>query len=325
MKFLLGLCQMQVGLDKAANVDKAEAMIREAVRRGAQVVSLPEIFNCPYSNKYFRDYAEEAGGPTYRRLQALAKELSIVLVGGSIPEWEPAAADTAGQAAATTGEAAADNMADQAAAGTAPQKAAADHAAGRVYNTSFAFGPDGALLARHRKVHLFDVDVENGISIRESDTISPGDQCTTFDTPYGRFGLAICYDVRFPEIFRSMALAGAKLVILPAAFSYATGMAHWEITLRTRALDNQVFVAAVSPSRDPESPYLAYGHSCVTTPWGDFAGRLDHREGILVGEVDLDYVETVKKQLPLLAHRKPALYRAWEEQQTTFQVPCKGV
>lgn len=300
MKFLLGLCQMQVGLDKAANVDRAEAMAREAVRRGAQVVSLPEIFNCPYSNKYFRDYAEEAGGPTYRRLQALAAELSIVLVGGSIPEWVPAGTEEAGQAPST------------AAAG--PQKAAADRAAGRVYNTSFAFGPDGTLLARHRKVHLFDVDVENGISIRESDTISPGDQCTTFDTPYGRFGLAICYDVRFPEIFRSMALAGAKLVILPAAFSYATGMAHWDITLRTRALDNQVFVAAVSPSRDPESPYLAYGHSCIASPWGDFTGRLDHREGILVGEIDLDYVEQVKKQLPLLAHRKPALYQTWEEQ-----------
>lgn len=273
MKFVMGLCQMKVGIDKKSNLAKAEAMVREAAARGADVVSLPEIFNCPYANKYFREYAEDREGETTTILSDLAKELGIYLIGGSIPEIEE----------------------------------------GKVYNTCFVFDRSGSIIARHRKVHLFDVDVENGISIRESDTITPGEDLTLFDTEYGRFGIAICYDIRFPELFRSLALAGAKMVILPAAFSFATGIAHWDITLRTRALDNQFYLAAVSPARDPDSPYLAYGHSCIATPWGEFSAKTDHRESILIGEVDLDYVDQIRNQLPLLAHRKPELYANWSK------------
>lgn len=289
MKFVMGLCQMKVGIDKKSNLAKAEAMVREAAARGANVVSLPEIFNCPYANKYFREYAEDRNGETTSMLSALAKELGIYLIGGSIPEIEEGGASKEGEAGEVGG------------AGKE----------GKVYNTCFVFDREGNVIARHRKVHLFDVDVENGIRIRESDTITPGEDLTVFDTEYGRFGIAICYDIRFPELFRSLALAGAKMVILPAAFSFATGIAHWDITLRTRALDNQFYLAAVSPARDPESPYLAYGHSCIATPWGEFSAKTDHRETILIGEVDLDYVNQIRNQLPLLAHRKPELYARW--------------
>ncbi|PKM84884.1 MAG: carbon-nitrogen hydrolase [Firmicutes bacterium HGW-Firmicutes-11] len=289
MKFVMGLCQMKVGIDKKSNLAKAEAMVREAAARGANVVSLPEIFNCPYANKYFREYAEDRNGETTSILSSLAKELGIYLIGGSIPEIEDGDASKDGDAGAES-----DAVKEP-----------------RVYNTCFVFDRSGSIIARHRKVHLFDVDVENGIRIRESDTITPGEDLTVFDTEYGRFGVAICYDIRFPELFRSLALAGAKMVILPAAFSFATGIAHWDITLRTRALDNQFYLAAVSPARDPESPYLAYGHSCIATPWGEFSAKTDHRESILIGEVDLDYVDQIRKQLPLLVHRKPELYATW--------------
>lgn len=268
MKFRLALIQMKVTGDKRKDLQRAETMLREAADRGAQVLALPEMFNCPYVSKSFPEYAEEADGPTVRRLSALAKELSVVLVGGSIPEKED----------------------------------------GKVYNTCFIFGPDGSLLGKHRKVHLFDVDVKGGVYMKESDTLSAGDQITVVDTPYGKLGVAICYDCRFPEMIRKMALQGASLVLLPAAFNMTTGPAHWELIMRMRALDNQIYFAAISSARNLESPYIAYGHSCLVTPWGEFCAKADFRECIIYGEVDTEYTESIRQQLPLLQHRRPELY-----------------
>lgn len=270
MKYRLALCQMYVVKEKQENLKKAEAMIREAAANGAQMIALPEIFNCPYSNKFFREYAETPQGPTVTLLSSLAKELSVYLIGGSIPEKEH-------------------NL---------------------VYNSSFIFDRQGKLLGRHRKVHLFDIDLKGGVSMRESDTLTPGESMTVVETEYGKIGVAICYDVRFPELIRNMTLAGARLVVLPAAFTVATGASHWEITMRTRALDNQIYFAAVSPARDPNSQYYqAYGHSCIVNPWGEFCGRIDTRETILYGEIDYEYQEQIRSQLPLLKHRRPDLYQ----------------
>lgn len=179
----------------------------------------------------------------------------------------------------------------------------------KVYNTSFSFDREGNLIGKHRKVHLFDIDVKGGIRFMESDTLTPGQDVTIIDTEYCKIGVAICYDVRFPELSRKMALEGAKVIVLPAAFNLTTGPAHWDLTMRARALDNQVYFAAVSPARDMEGPYQAYGSSCIVTPWGEFSGKADEKETIVYGEIDLDYVDSVRDQLPLLKHRREEIYK----------------
>lgn len=268
MTFQLALCQMKVGMDKKQNLIKAEAMIREAAGSGAKVVALPEMFNCPYSNRYFGEYAEEGEGETVQFLSSLAKALKIYLIGGSIPEREK------------------------------------DH----VYNTSYSFNKEGDIIGKHRKIHLFDIDVKGGVQFKESETLTSGETTTVFDTEFCKIGVAICYDARFPELFRKMTLSGAKLIVLPGAFNMTTGPAHWELTMRARALDNQIYFAAVSPARDTEGPYQAYANSCIASPWGEFCGKTDARESIVYAKIDLDYVEEIRNQLPLLKQRRPECY-----------------
>ncbi len=266
--FTLALCQMNVGTDKTQNIQKADQMIREAAKGGANIVSLPEIFNCPYSNKHFREFAEDKNGETVNFMHTISRELNLYLVGGSIPEID-------------------DDF---------------------IYNTSYIFNPKGEIIGKHRKVHLFDIQVKGGISFQESLTLTAGNSSTVVDTEFGKIGVAICYDVRFPELFRKMTLEGAKLIILPAAFNMTTGPAHWELTMRARALDNQVYFAAASPARDVNSPYVAYGNSCVVSPWGEFCAKTDWKETVLYANIDFDYVNDIRDQLPLLKHRKPECY-----------------
>jgi predicted amidohydrolase len=142
----------------------------------------------------------------------------------------------------------------------------------------------------------------------ESETLSAGDRKTVFDTEFGRIGVAICYDVRFPELFASMTADGARLIVLPGAFTVPTGAAHWELLMRARALDNQIYFAACSPARDLQAPYHAYGHSCIVTPWGDFCGKTDVNESIVYGDIDLDYLESIREQIPIRSQRRPELY-----------------
>lgn len=170
----LGLCQMKVTADKAENLRTAEEAIRTASRQGAELVLLPEMFNCPYENACFPVYAEPAGGETWQFLSRIAKELGIYLAGGSVPERE--------------GDA--------------------------IYNTCYLFSPQGEELARHRKVHLFDIDVPGGQRFMESDTLTAGDQITVVDTPLGKLGIAICFDIRFSELFRVMGDKGAQLILI---------------------------------------------------------------------------------------------------------------
>lgn len=265
----LALCQMNVVMNKEDNVKKACEMIREAASKGADIISLPEMFCCPYANKYFREYGEAADGETVKTLSELAAELGIYLIGGSIPELKD----------------------------------------GNVYNTSFIFNRKGEVIGTHRKVHLFDIDVEGGIRFMESDTLTAGRDITVFDTEFCKVGVAICYDVRFPELSRLMALEGAELIVLPAAFNMTTGPAHWDLSMRMRALDNQVYFAAASPARDMDGVYQAYGNSCVADPWGEFAAHADEKEGILYCDIDLEKVGKIRNQLPLLKHRREDIYK----------------
>lgn len=265
----IALCQMLVTADKQANLNHASANLQEAATRGAQLVVLPEMFNCPYDIHCFSDYAEEIpSGETTAHLSKLARTHGLFLVGGSIPELSD----------------------------------------GLLYNTSVVFNPLGEIIARHRKAHLFDVRVKNGIEFTESLVLSPGNSATLFETPWGKIGLEICYDIRFPELTRKMAKNGARVVIVPAAFNMTTGPLHWELLFSSRALDNQIFMLGASPARDSKASYVAYGHSLVTNPWGKVLGQLDEEPGILMVELDLNQVEEVREALPISKQRREDLY-----------------
>ena len=264
----LGLCQMKVTADKAENLRTAEEAIRTAARQGAELVLLPEMFNCPYENACFPVYAEPAGGETWQFLSRIAKELGIYLAGGSVPERE--------------GDA--------------------------IYNTCYLFSPQGEELARHRKVHLFDIDVPGGQRFMESDTLTAGDQITVVDTPLGKLGIAICFDIRFSELFRVMGDKGAQLILIPAAFNMTTGPAHWELLLRQRAVDNQCFTVGAAPARDEAASYVAWGHSLVCDPWGTVLHECGSGEETAVVDLDLSRVDAVRQQLPILSARRTDIY-----------------
>ena len=234
----------------------------------ADMVILPEMFCCPYDNGCFRAYGEAAGGAAYQMLSRAAAENHLWVVGGSIPELD----------------------------------------GGRVYNTSYVFAPDGRCAARHRKIHLFDIDVDGGQRFRESDTLTAGDDVTVFDTPWGKMGLCICFDLRFQELSRLMTLAGAQVLLVPAAFNMTTGPAHWELLFRQRAVDNQLFTVGVSPARDEAASYVAWGHSIVCDPWGAVLHQCGAGEEVAVTELDMAQVSAVRRQLPILSARRTDIY-----------------
>lgn len=269
MDLSLALLQMIGSIKKDESIKKADKMIRQASKNGANLIVLPEMWNCPYSSQYFKAYGESEKGKTFNFMASIAKEEGVYLVGGSIPEF----------------------------------------ADGKVFNTSFFFDPKGVLIGKHRKAHLFDIDIPGRVTFIESETLTAGDKTTVVDTKFGKIGLAICYDIRFPEIFRNMALLGAEIIVLPAAFSVPTGEAHWEISLRARALDNQVYLLACSPARDDDGVYQAYGSSAIIDPWGKIIEMAKTEETIVYGNIDLNRVEEVRSQLPLLKHRRPELYK----------------
>ena len=261
--------QMTVPEQPDEALRRAEAGCIEAKRLGADLLTLPEMFCCPYETAKFPLYAEEAGGPVYRRCAELARSYGIYLSAGSMPER-----------------------------GTD----------GRVFNTACVFDRDGRVLAKHRKMHLFDIDVAGGQSFRESDTLSAGDAVTVFDTEFGRMGLCVCYDFRFPEMARLMALKGARLLLVPAAFNLTTGPKHWELMFRAQAMFNQIFALGTAPARDPAAGYQSWGHSIAVDPWGAVIAQLDEREGSQLVELDLAETDTVREQIPLLCHRRTDVY-----------------
>ena len=270
MQIKAALCQMEVVDDKAANLQKAAQMLKNAADAGCILAVLPEMFNCPYEVVKFDAYSETwPEGETFRMLSEAAKKNGLTVVGGSLPEKYH----------------------------------------GNIYNTSFVFGPDGELLARHRKMHLFDVDIPGGTVFRESSVLSAGRQVTLVESGELVFGLGICYDMRFPELARAMTLKGAKLLIYPGAFGPETGPAHWELTLRARAVDNQVFTLGVSPATTQGAAYQAYGNSLAVDPWGRVLAKANRAEALLVVELDLGEIAKVRRELPLLEHRRPLCYQ----------------
>lgn len=265
----VGLIQMRVAEFKQANLKAAADWIDECARQGAQIICLPEMFTCPYETRNFPRYAERQGGPGWHILAQAARRNRVTLVGGSMPEVDDG---------------------------------------GEIYNTCYIFNREGKQIGKHRKVHMFDIDIQGGQSFRESETLTPGDHWTVVDAETCRLGVSVCYDLRFPELARKMVLDGAQVFIIPGAFNMTTGPAHWEILFRARAVDNQVYTLGCAPARDTSASYVSYGNSLVVTPWGEVTHRLGEEEGLLIADLDLDLVEKVRAELPLLKQRRTDLY-----------------
>lgn len=269
-RFKAAAVQMGTGPDKMENVREAVRRIRALREQRPDFVVLPEMFCCPYQSSNFPVYAEMEGGEAWQAMADCAGECGVYLIAGSMPERD--------------GE-------------------------GRIFNTSYIFDRKGRQIGKHRKVHLFDINVQGGQSFKESDTLTAGDRDTVFETEFGTMGVMICYDIRFPEMARLTVDDGAKMIFVPAAFNMTTGPAHWELSFRARALDNQIYMMGCAPKRDAAGVYVSWGHSILTNPWGEVAGQLDEKDGVLMAQIDLDQEEQVRRQLPLLAHRRGDLYR----------------
>jgi deaminated glutathione amidase len=266
MKFLVAAIQMLAADDKAANLAEAERWVRRAVSDGARVVALPEVFIWRGPKQLERSSAEPIPGPTTVRLAALARELGVHLLGGSILEEIPGS--------------------------------------NKAYNTSLLFSSQGEMIASYRKIHLFDVDLGNGVTARESETREYGSAVVVAETDLCPMGLTICYDLRFPELYRALSLKGAQLICVPSAFTAYTGQAHWEALLRARAIENQVYIVAPDQfGKNPES-FDTYGHSMIVDPWGKILAELANGPGTVAAEIDLDYLAKVRAELPALTHRK---------------------
>ncbi|KAK8187542.1 carbon-nitrogen hydrolase [Phyllosticta capitalensis] len=281
----LALVQLATGASKAANLASARTKVLEAAQKhGARIVVLPECFNSPYGTKYFPSYAEPLRpvppppdtAPSWHALSAIAKEANVYLIGGSIPERDTS-----------------DPSSDKP----------------KLYNTSLVFSPSGEQLAAHRKVHLFDIDIPGGITFRESDALSPGNKITLVDLPdVGTMAVAICYDVRFPELATIAARRGAFLLVYPGAFNTTTGPLHWELLGRARAVDNQVYVALCSPARDEEAEYRAWGHSMVIDPQAVVLGQAGVGEETVVVELRPERIEEVRRGIPVGEQRRFDVY-----------------
>lgn len=285
MKMKIAILQTKVFAEKEKNIRQLEEILASGKTQGADLVTLPEMFACPYETGNFPLYAEAEGGPSWQALSSLAKKYGIYLSAGSMPEAVKAES-----------------------AKPKSVKAESPSEKDRVYNTAYVFDREGKQIGKHRKAHLFDINVEGGQCFKESDTLSPGEWIGCFDTEFGKIGLCICYDFRFPETARLMALDGAKVILVPAAFNMTTGPAHWELMFRQRAVESQCYVIGTAPARDPDSSYISWGHSIAVDPWGTILTQMDEKEGIRIIEIDLDYADKVRRELPLLAHRRTDLY-----------------
>ncbi|KAK2609288.1 Omega-amidase nit3 [Conoideocrella luteorostrata] len=293
----LACIQLASGPDKAANLKHAASQVRQAASNGSNIIILPECFNSPYGCQFFPDYAEtlslpssvpptEEQSPSYHALSSMAADNKIYLIGGSIPELCPNSK--------------------------------------KYFNTSLTFGPDGKLLGTHRKVHLFDIDIPGKITFKESDVLSPGNKVTLIDLPeYGTIAVAICYDVRFPELATIAARKGAFALIYPGAFNLTTGALHWKLLAQSRAVDNQIYVAMCSPARDMSASYNAWGHSMIVDPMAKVLVEAEETEAIIETELEGGVIAETRKNIPLSTQRRFDVYPDVSEGTVQFKEPSR--
>lgn len=295
--FKIALLQTKVFLNKFRTLEHVQDCLEEAITNGAKVCVLPECFNSLYRRDRLIENAEDFNDPIIKTpslnlLRDYARRYEIYIL-GSLPEkthifgqfFKPKSA---------FGSAFGSHLLPM-----------------RLYNTGFAFNPEGQMIAKHRKVHLFDIDIPNKITYKESETFKSGDSITVFPTVFCQMGLAVCYDLRFPELAILMRGMGAKVLCYPGAFNTVTGPLHWELLLRGRAVDNQCYVIGCSPARYEEdtSYYQAWGNSMIVDPMGKImAQATGHENDIVYGEINLEFLEEVRKELPYLSQRRLDMY-----------------
>ncbi|KAK8865697.1 hypothetical protein IAR55_000842 [Kwoniella newhampshirensis] len=286
--FRLALLQLgSLTANKQSNITIARSAVQAAASSvpKPQLIVLPEIWNSPYAVSSFREYSEkvpevgtmyrkevgeEEEGETVKAMREMARSSGCWLIGGSIPQREEST----------------DN----------------------IYNTCTVYDPEGTLVAVHQKVHLFDIDIPGRQTFKESDTLTGGKTLTTFDTPFGKIGLGICYDIRFPEMAQIAARQGCVAMIYPAAFNITTGPMHWTLLQRARAVDNQIYIAMCSPARHPEASYQAYGHSSVVNPLGEVIVEAGHEPTTIYADVDTELLATTRRGLPVTIQRRFDVY-----------------
>jgi predicted amidohydrolase len=261
--------QLNATADREANLASADRLVRDAATRGAQLVVLPEKWPLLGGGAQLRDGAEPIDGPAISWARACARELAIELVAGSFAER-------------TTD--------------------------GRIHNTSLHISPGGEIRAAYRKIHMFDVTID-GIAYRESEHEDPGEEIVLSRTDDGlELGLTVCYDLRFPELYRILALRGARVLVVPAAFTLATTRDHWETLLRARAIENQAFVIAANQIGENEPGHRSGGRSMIVDPWGVVLAQAPDGVGVIVADLDLARLDAIRESLPSLANRRPAAY-----------------
>ncbi|XP_014210274.1 omega-amidase NIT2 [Copidosoma floridanum] len=265
----IALAQLSVSADKETNINKAISFIDKAKQQRADLIVLPECFNSPYGTDHFPKYAEVIpSGDTCLALSSAAKKNEIYVIGGTIPEKD----------------------------------------GDKLYNTCTVWNPMGELVVKHRKMHLFDIDIKDKITFRESDVLSAGNSLNSFEVKGCKIGLGVCYDIRFEEMARLYRNQGCHMLVYPAAFNMTTGPLHWSLLQRARANDCQVYVACVSPARAEGPGYIAWGHTQLTSPWAEVLAELDAIEDMIVKDIDLKVVDEVRAQIPVSQQRRTDLY-----------------
>lgn len=264
--FLAAAIQLNTTEDLERNMNMALELIDRAADRGAELVALPENVDLIAPHGVRLEAAVELDGPLVEQFRERARRHRIWLLAGSIGERSPIA--------------------------------------NRARNTSLLLDPNGQTRAVYRKIHLFDVDLEDGTSIRESSQVEPGAEVVVADSPFGRIGLSICYDLRFPELYRELAERGAEIVMIPSAFTLHTGKDHWEVLVRARAIENGCWVIAPAQTGRHSKKRASYGNTMIVDPWGAVVARCTEGPGLCVAEIDPERVRSVRKSLPVLQHRR---------------------
>ena len=264
--FLVAAAQMTSTADRARNLDVALRLVAEAADRGALLVGLPENFAFMGREEERIAGAETVDGPTIAALRDVARRRRVHVLAGSIAEKIPVPGKTA--------------------------------------NTSVLIADDGAVVATYRKIHLFDVSIPDGARYAESRTVEPGAEVVVAPTALGRIGLTICYDLRFPELYRRISALGADILCIPSAFTSFTGKDHWDVLVRARAIENQAYVLAPAQVGRHSPTRTTFGNAMVVDPWGVVLARCPDREGVCVARLDRARLEQVRRELPALEHRR---------------------
>lgn len=267
MSFLAAVVQLTTTKDPERSLGEAETLVEKAAKLGATLVALPENVSFMGTEEEKLRLAEPLEGPTFRRIGALAAQHKIWLLGGTMPE----------------------------------KSARSD----RAYNTSTLWTPEGKLAASYRKIHLFDIALGEGATHQESASVAPGERPVVAETPLGNIGMSVCYDLRFPLLYRAMVHRGAQIFTIPAAFTVPTGRDHWEVLIRARAIENQCFVLAPGQFGANTDTRRTFGRSMIVDPWGTVLAVAPDQPGVAVAEIDLERQKTLRANLPCLAHERP--------------------